>query len=226
MAKSSIPCLSTLPLHYIKFKKTKYIFGSSQDLGHNNKASSGYGSTATICAAMVERKTGKPFETIMTELLSNTLQIQMIHGKMPNGMQYHQFDEEQNKFVPQPAYNNDFAPYVSKFVVGGIHMTVEGMAQYIKYNLRAINDSNKFNIAEYQAPVTAAKGGLFLGGGNNNEPLNHGGATGASMAMLYVYPHSGFGYAVMQNCNRGQAGVANNELFGGLSKMHQAWNSI
>ena len=84
-----------------------------------------------------------------------------------------------------------------------------------------------FDVAQSQAPVSNfANGGLALGGGTNHEPLIHSGATYATCAMLYIYPHSGFGYAVMQNCNGGQAGVANSELFGELGKMHQAWNTI
>ena len=185
-------------------KKEKYQFNSSRNFKLENKGDHGYGSMCTIAAAMAERKTGKPFETIVTELLSDTLELQIKFGKLPNGMQFHYYDVDQEKFLPALGMNNDFALFASKNITGGIHCTVTGMAQFIKYNLRALDHSSVFNIGQYQTAVTdATKGGLFLGNGSNNEPLNHNGATGGSLADMHIYPHRGSGFGVMLSCSGG-----------------------
>jgi CubicO group peptidase (beta-lactamase class C family) len=217
----------------LSLKKKKYLFGSAKNLQYQNTATSGYGSTATICASMAERKTGKSWEQIMKELLVDPLgnKLQITHGPLPGGMQFHGYDPAAGKYTPFPPYNNDLAAYSSKFVVGGVHCTVSGMAQFIRYNLRAVNSSAIFDVAQYQMPVTnVARGGLFLGGGAQNEPLNHNGATGASLAQLYIYPHSGRGFSVMMNCGGGpagaDAGVAMGEMMQALQKIHTDWETI
>lgn len=208
-------------------KQEKYKYSAPQKFEYQNTATYGYGSTCTICVAMVERLTGKPFESIMVDLLSSPLQMQIKFGNLPNGMQMHFYDEGQGKYLPKLAYNNDFAPFDSKFVAGGIHCTVAGMAQFIRYNLRALDHAAIFDIAQYQAPVTdCAKGGLFLGGDLNPELLNHNGETDASFACLYIYPHSGYGYSVMQNCNGGPASEAIDEMFKEVKKIHQNWDNL
>lgn len=212
-------------------KKKKYQFNSTKNLAYQNKAKSGYGSTVTICTAMAERKMGKAWELIMTELLFNPVQLQITFGKLPDGMQFHHYDEPTGKYIPTPWMNNDLAPYSSKFMTGGIHCTVAGMAQFIRYNLRALNYAQVFDVAQYQAPVTdAAKGGLFLGGGTNGEPLNHNGATGSSLADLRIYHHSGRGFGVMMNCGGGpagaDAGTAMGEMLQELKNIHQDWETI
>lgn len=228
----NIPSLVYLRYLYtiLCMKEKKFQYNSAKNLGYQNKANSGYGSTSTICAAMAEKKTGKSWETITTELLSE-LQLQMIYGNFPNGMQMHHYDDSSGKYIPSSWQNTDMAPYNYKFMTGGIHCTVAGMAQYIKLNLRAVNTSQLFDVVQYQAPVTAAaKGGLFLGGGANNEPLNHNGATGSSLANMHVYSHSGYGFSVMTNCGGGPTGsnseAAVNELFSALQKIHKEWESI
>lgn len=216
-------------------KKEKYKFNSSRNFRLENKGDSGYGSMCTIAAAMVERKTGKPFETVVAELLSDTLQLQIKFGKLPNGMQFHYYDDAQDKYLPALNLNNDFAPFASKNITGGIHCTVTGMAQFIQYNLRALDHSSIFNVTQYQTPVTdAAKGGLFLGGGTNNEPLNHNGATGASLADMHIYHHSGRGFGVMMNCGGGPepdeetqaANRAQSEMMSEIKNMHNHWDDL
>ncbi|MRG43914.1 serine hydrolase [Chitinophaga sp. SYP-B3965] len=217
----------------LSLKKKKYLFNSPKNLGYQNTAKYGYGSTATICVSMAERKMGKNWEQIMNGLLADPLnnKLQITFGPLPGGMQYHGYDVALGKYTPYPTYNNDLAPYNSKFIVGGVHCTVGGMAQFIKYNLRAINSSAVFDVAQYQMPVTnVAKGGLFLGGGAQNEPLNHNGATGASLADLAIYPHSGRGFSVMMNCGGGPAGAdswaAMAEMMQELRNIHTNWEII
>lgn len=216
-------------------KKEKYKFNSSRNFKYENKADSGYGSMCTIAAAMIERRTGKPFETVTKELLSDTLQLQIKFGKLPNGMQFHYYDDAEGKYLPALNLNNDFSEFASKNITGGIHCTADGMAQFIKYNLRALNHSNIFSVAQYQAPVTdATKGGLFLGSGTNNEPLNHNGATGGSLADMHIYPHSGRGFGVMLSCGGGPepdgesqaADKAQSEMMNEIKDMHNNWNAL
>jgi CubicO group peptidase (beta-lactamase class C family) len=210
-------------------KNEKYIYGAAKNLGYQNKSRSGYGSTPVICVAMIERLMGKPFETIMADLLSGPLNgLHIKYGSLPNGMQQHKYDDASGKFVPQFEYNDDeFMPFISKFIVGGISCTVAAMAQYIRYNLRALNYATVFDVAQYQEPVTDfAKGGMLLGGGLNHEPLNHEGATEQCLALTYIFPYSGYGFAVMMNCNGGNAVAALNELIEETKKIHQNWDSI
>lgn len=212
-------------------KKKKFIYNSNKNLQYQNKAKSGYGSTITICTAMAERKMGRAWELIMTELLFDPLSLQITFGNLPNGMQFHHYDETMSKYVPSPWLNNDLAPYNSKFMTGGIHCTVAGMSQYIKYNLKTQNYSQVFDVNQYQMPVTdATKGGLFLGGGANNEPLNHNGATGSSLANLHIYHHSGRGFSVMMNCGGGPQGAdtwaAMDEMMQELKNIHNNWEQI
>jgi hypothetical protein len=211
-------------------KKKKYQFNSSTNFKYQNKKKSGYGSTVTIATAMAERKMGRAWELIITELLSNPLQLQITFGNLPDGMQLHYFDKTSNKYVPNPSLNNDLAPYNSKFMTGGVHCTVAGMAQFIKYNLRAQNFSKVFDLAQYQTPVTNAdKGGLFLGSEPNNEPLNHNGATGSSLADLDIYPHSGRGFSVMMNCGGDKDDAtwdAIKEMMQELKNIQKDWETI
>lgn len=208
-------------------KKEKYKFNSSRNFKLENKGDSGYGSMCTIAAAMVERKTGKPFETIVQELLSDTLELQIKFGKLPNGMQFHFYDEAQDKYVPAPNMVNDFQLFASKNITGGIHCTVTGMAQFIKYNLRALDHSSIFSIGQYQTAVTdATRGGLFLGSGTNNEPLNHNGATGGSLADMDIYPHSGRGFGVMLSSGGGASEAAQAEMMSEIKDMHRNWDEL
>ncbi|MGN7724163.1 serine hydrolase domain-containing protein [Chitinophaga sp. 22620] len=216
----------------LSLKKKKYKFNSSTNLGYQSKAKAGYGATATICAAMAERKTGKPWEQIMKELKASPLggRLHMINGSLPNGMQLHTYDAASGLFIPLPDYN-DIAPYDSKFVVGGIQCTVDGMAQFIRYNLRAVDSSAVFDIEQYQQPVTVAtRGGLFLGGEAKNEPLNHNGATGGSLASMYIYHHSGRGFAAMMNCGGGPSDApfrsAIGEMIQAMQEIHRNWDTI
>lgn len=217
----------------LSLKKKKFQFNSSTNLGYQNKANYGYGATATICAAMAERKTGKSWEEIMKELMASTFNgtFHMIYGNLPNGMQFHGYDPASGLFIVLPTYNNDLTPYNSKFVVGGIHCTVGGMAQFIRYNLRAVNSSSILDIEQYQKPVTAAaRGGLFLGGGPKNEPLNHNGATGGSLASLQIYHHSGRGFSAMMNCGGGPQNAsyraALGEMMQELHNIHRDWDDL
>ncbi len=216
-------------------KKEKYEFNSSRGFKYENKGDSGYGSMVTICAAMVERLTGKPFEAIVTELLSDTLELEIKFGKLPNGMQFHYYDDAEGKWLPALNLSNDFSPFAAKNITGGMHCTATGMGQFIKYNLRALDHSGIFNIAHYQAPVTdAAKGGLYLGSGTNNEPLNHSGATGGSLANVHIYPHSGRGFGVMLSSGGGPepdeekqaANKAQKEMMLQIKDMHDNWEGI
>ena len=217
----------------LSLKKKKYQFGSTKNLGYQNKGNAGYGATATICAAMAERRTGRSWEQIMKELMASPFNgaLQMIFGKLPNGMQFHTYDAAGGSFVPLPYHNNDLAPYNSKFVVGGIHCTVGGMAQFIRYNLRAVNSSTIFDIEQYQKPVTSvARGGLFLGGEAKMEPLNHNGATDGSQASLLIYHHSGRGFSAMMNCGGGPPDApytaALGEMMQELRNIHRDWETI
>jgi CubicO group peptidase (beta-lactamase class C family) len=208
-------------------KKEKYKFNSSRNFKFENTGRSGYGSMCTIAAAMVERKTGKPFETVVNELLSDTLDLQIKFGKLPNGMQFHSYDDAQDKYVPAPHMVNDFQLFASKNITGGIHVTVTGMAQFIKYNLRALDHSNIFSVSQYQTPVTdATRGGLFLGGGSNNEPLNHNGATGASLADMHIYHQSGRGFGVMLSSGGGASDQAQADMMREIKDIHANWNSL
>ncbi|WP_410971714.1 hypothetical protein, partial [Salmonella sp. SAL4437] len=83
----------------------RYRFHKTRNLKYENKSDSGYGSTVTICVAMIERLTGKTWETVMTELLTNTLQLQMKFGRLPNGMEFHPYNDAQGKYLPDPTYN-------------------------------------------------------------------------------------------------------------------------
>jgi CubicO group peptidase (beta-lactamase class C family) len=213
-------------------KKRKYKLGSTKNDGYDNVARSGYGSTITIATAMAERKLGRAWELIMTELLFDPLPMGVIFGNLPDGMQLHHFDQSSGTYKPTPWLNNDLTPYNAKFMTGAMHCTVDGMAQYIKYNLRALNYAQAFDVAQYQAPVTdAAKGGLFLGGGAQHEPLNHFGATGSSLAGLYIYQHTGYGIAVMMNGGGGDRAIDNSwkaidEMMQELQSIHSNWATI
>lgn len=187
-------------------KKKKYKYAQAHNLGYSNTHGSGYSSSVTIVTAMAERKLGRAWELIMTELLIDPLPMQMMFGPVPNGMQHHSYDAENAKFVPNASFTNALSAYSSKFMTGGIHCTVEGMAQYIKYNLRNLSYGQAFHVADYQKPVgNVAQGGLLLGGGANNEPLSHWGGTSGSQSCVYIYPHGGAGYAAMVSCSADEA---------------------
>ena len=208
-------------------KKKKYKYKQTDDLGYNNKHATGYSSSVTIATAMAERKLGRAWELIMTELLFHPLPMEMRFGAVPNGMQHHSHDTGSGKFVPNPSFTNTLSNYSSKFMTGAIHCTVEGMAQYIRYNIRALTYGQAFDVTAYQKPVTnAAQGGLFLNtGANNNEPLWHVGTTGGSRAVLNVYPHTGAGYAVMMNCVDGNSQAAMDDMSKALADIYKNWNT-
>ena len=212
-------------------KKTKYTYNSTRNFKYLNKTGSGYTSASTICACMVEKLMNKPWETIITDLLANTAPMQMIYGKLPNGMQLHAYNEATGKYEPNPVFQNDFAAFNSKFMTGGMHCTVDGMAQYIKYNLEALNYSHIFDVVAYHKPVTeAAQGGLFLGYNANKEPLNHNGATGSSLADLDIWHKAGRGFAVMLNSGGGPEGAAatnaQSKMMQALKNIHNEWDTI
>jgi CubicO group peptidase (beta-lactamase class C family) len=220
----------------LSMKKKQFVFGSPHNDGYKNTAPSGYGSASVIIAAMIERRLGKPFETVMDELLAGPLPMKIKHGNLPNGMQYHSYDTATSKYAVWSMPNNSFAPFTSKFTVGGIHCTVEGMAQYLKYNIRALDHSSKFDVLAYQQPIADwAQGGLALGGGANHEPLNHKGETGGSLALVYVYPTGGRGFCVMLNADHGPvpgkpngnaADSALSELFAKIQDIDKNWSSM
>ncbi|MCA1677646.1 MAG: serine hydrolase, partial [Actinobacteria bacterium] len=89
----------------LSMKKQKYHFGSAHNTGYYNKAVSGYGSTVTICVAMVERLTGKPFETTMTDLLASTIPMEIKYGNLPHGMKLHSYDATKGSYVPTTQSN-------------------------------------------------------------------------------------------------------------------------
>lgn len=217
----------------LSLKKKKYQYGSNVNMGYQNKAHSGYGATVTICAAMAERRTGKTWEQLMDEVLAGPLQGQfkVKYGNLTNGAQFHYYDGATGKYVPNPGLDTALMPYSSKFPTGGIHCTVGGMAQYIRYNLPALDHSQIFDIQQYQTPVTdAAKGGLILSAGTPEFHLWHTGATGSSLAAMRIYPAGGRGVAVMMNCGGGPEGADANTALGilleKLEEVHKKWETI
>jgi hypothetical protein len=111
------------------------------------------------------------------------------------------------------------------------------MAQYLKYNIGALDHSSKFDVLAYQQPIAPdwAQGGLLLGGGANHEPLNHKGETNGSIALVYVYPTGGRGFCVMLNANHGPvpgkpngnaADSAMSELFAKIEDIDKNWSSM
>ena len=217
----------------LSMKKKKYQYHSTQNMGYQNQGVSGYGATVTICAAMAERKTGKIWEQLMDELLAGPLQGQfnIKYGNLSNGAQYHYFNSSTNKYVPNPAMDTPLAPYSSKFPTGGIHCTVGGMAQYIRYNLPALNYTQIFDVQQYLQPVTdVAKGGLLVSGGSVNKHFWHTGSTGSSLAVIRIYAEGGRGVAVMMNCGGGpkdaDTNTAQNKLLEKLEEIHKNWDTI
>lgn len=217
----------------LSLKKKKYLYNSNQNMGYKNKGASGYGATVTICAAMAERKTGKTWEQLMDEVLAGPLQNQLKikYGNLTNGAQFHKYDSGTGKYVPNPLLDTPLMPYSSKFPTGGIHCTVGGMAQYIRYNLPALNHAQIFDIQQYHAQVSdVAKGGLMISPGTANKHLWHTGATGSSLAAMRIYAAGGRGVAVMMNCGGGPAGAdastAQGELLEKLEEIHKNWEVI
>jgi D-alanyl-D-alanine carboxypeptidase len=213
-------------------KKARFTYGASRNLRYENKGNSGYTSCSTICAAMLERKTGKSFETLMDDVLQRDLAMPIRRGRLPAGMQYHRWDDGQRAFATLPHMNNDFANYGPKFMTGGIHATTQGMAAFIKYNLRALDHSAVFDVEDYQRRVTdAARGGLFLNPNDpHHEPFWHSGETKGSTATVHIHPHAGWGYAVMQSCAAGPvrndvnlSWRALNAMNDALREMHANW---
>ncbi|UOE43388.1 serine hydrolase domain-containing protein [Agromyces larvae] len=212
----------------LNLKKERFHYGAAQSFHYDTKFLSGYGSTATTCASMVERLSGKPFEQLFDELLP-VHDVDMRYGPLPGAMQFHTFDLPTSAYRPLPHYNNDFSHWLSKFVVGGIHLSVGGMAAFIRHNLRAVDSSAVFDVAAYQTKVTdATQGGLYGGGGTGPgaPALNHSGATEGSIAVVYIHAHDGYGYAVMQNNAGGPSGDAQLAMVKHLRKMHDDWATI
>lgn len=213
----------------LSMKKKKYLYNSTQDMGYQNQATSGYGATVTICTAMAERKTGKVWEQLMDEVLAGPLQglFHIKYGNLTNGAQFHNFNSQTQKYVPNTSMDTSLMPYSSKFPTGGIHCTVGGMAQYIRYNLPAIDYTQLFDVQQYHETVTtAAKGGLAVSGNQ----FWHTGATGSSLAVIRIYAEAGRGVAVMMNCGGGPEGADANtaqfELLEKLEEIHKNWDTI
>ncbi len=208
-------------------KKKKYQFGSNQDLGYKNRHVSGYGAGAVVAAAMAERTTGKAWEELLDEIKTSTLGTAMAikYGSLPAGVKFHKYDAGSGKYILNDDINNSLLNYSSKFPVGGMHATVSGMAQYIRYNLPAIDHAAIFDINAYHKPVTdATQGGLATGSGTYGAHLWHTGATGGSMATMRIYTTQGRGIAAMSNCN-GDKNVAG-LLLEELEKIHRDWELI
>ncbi|SFD07443.1 CubicO group peptidase, beta-lactamase class C family [Chitinophaga sp. CF118] len=216
----------------LSMKKKKYQYHSTLNMGYQNQHVSGYGATVTICAAMAERKTGKVWEQLMDELLAGPLQGQfnIKYGNLSNGAQFHYYNGQ--KYVPNPNLDTPLMRYSSKFPTGDIHCTVGGMAQYIRYNLPALNYTQLFDVQQYHEPVTdAAKGGLVLSGGPvEKQHFWHTGSTGSSLAVVRIYAAAGRGVAVMMNCGGGpkdaDANTAQSELLEKLEEINKNWDTI
>ena len=231
-------------------KQPKFIFNSLHNNGFQNTESSGYGSSAVIAAAMVERRAGKPFEQLMTELLASTIPMQIRYGPPPNGMQLHNWAN--GKYVVwmqgnKPFANGPFASFQPKFLTGTISCTVQGMAQFIRYNLNVLANLAMFDLAAYHQQVTSpaptggtvatnvTQGGLALSLGQTaNEPYWHNGQLGGTNAWMEVYPSAGHGLAVMVNADGGPdptgstdppdgAEAAMNELRDELRALNASW---
>jgi CubicO group peptidase (beta-lactamase class C family) len=229
----------------LSLKQQKFTFNSAHNTGYYNKAVSGYGSTAVIAAAMLERRAGKPFEQLMNELLTNTIPMQIRYGPPPPAndvaayMQLHNWDSNSGKYVVwmlgnAPFATGPFAPFQPKFLTGTMSCTVAGMAQFIKYNLTALANPAMFDLAGYHKSVTVndTQGGIgCLGGG---EPYWHTGEIGGAYAAMEVYA-SGHGLAVMVNANGGpdptapdpnkgnRVVAAANELYNQLKQWQLNW---
>ena len=212
----------------LSMKKKKYQYNSTQNKGYQNQSGSGYGATVTICTAMAERKTGKVWEQLMDEILAGHLQgkLNIKYGNLSNGAQFHQFTGGTPKYKPNPNLDTALMPYSPKFPTGGIHCTVAGISQYIRYNLPALDYSQLFDVQQYQQQVTgSAKGGLGVSNGAETQ-LWHTGETSSSLAAIRIYPQSGRGVAVMMNCGGTEAKAAQYELLAQLEEINKNWDTI
>jgi CubicO group peptidase (beta-lactamase class C family) len=213
----------------LSLKQQKFMFNQAHNDSYDNKAVSGYGSSAVIAAAMCERRAGKPFEQLMNELLTNTIPMQICYGLPPRAdeeavyMQMHDWDPTSGTYVvcrfgqkpaatgqvapfpvqPAPIATGPFAPFQPKFLTGTMSCTVDGMAQFIKYNLNALANPAMFDLAAYHKQVTVydTQGGIALSGGG--EPYWHSGENPGANAWMEVYPSGGHGLAVMVNAESG-----------------------
>lgn len=211
-------------------KQDKYLYNSTTDLKYKNKAGFGYGSTCTICTSMAEKLMNKPWEKIINEIMLNHAPMQWIFGNLPNNVQLHMYNAANGKFVANLGANNPFAPWHSKFMTGAMHCTVHGMAQYIKYNMPAMNYTGVFNVNDYlKAPGNYAQGGLQRVGSGNNVAYWHNGGAGSSYAEVSIYPTLGYGFSVMTNSGGGPAGAkaenAAQQLMQKLKTIIQNWEN-
>ena len=82
----------------LSIKDEPFVLDGTKNLHRENTQPSGYGSTATIVAAMAERKTGKAFETLFDEVKS-ALGFDIRRYGLTNGMQLHSWDVAAGKYV-------------------------------------------------------------------------------------------------------------------------------
>ena len=204
----------------LSIKDEPFVLGGTKNLHRENTQQSGYGSTATIVAAMAERKTGKAFETLFDEVKS-ALGFDIRRYGLTNGMQLHKWDEAAGKYVKSTWHTDPWTQFHPKFVVGNMSLSVGGMADYLSYNLKPPASVPSVDIAGYQTPIAnCTYGGLYKSGST----LSHDGATGVSKADLRINPAGGYGYAVMFNC--GDIDNATNALRNAVASMHTNWASI
>lgn len=205
----------------LSIKDEPFVLDGTKNLHRENTQPSGYGSTATIVAAMAERKTGKAFETLFDEVKSS-LGFDIRRYGLTNGMQLHSWDAAAGKYVKSPWHTDTWTQFHPKFVVGNMSLSVGGMADYLSYNLKPPANVPKVDIAGYQTPIAnCTHGGLYKSGST----LSHDGSTGVSRADLRINPAGGYGYAVMFNSGDVDAG-ATNALRSAVASMHTNWASI
>ena len=181
----------------LSIKDEPFVLDGTKNLHRENTRPNEDSDTATIVAAMAERKTGKAFETLFDEVKSS-LGFDIRRYGLTNGMQLHSWDAAAGKYVKiAVAHRTRRTPtFHPKFIIGDMSLSVGGMADYLSYNLKPPANVPKVDIAGYQSPIAnCTHGGLYKSGST----LSHDGSTGVSGADLHINPAGGYGYAVMFN---------------------------
>lgn len=198
--------------------------GATSPVGEHVYSNAGYG----LAAAMVERATGKSWESLMQEQLFKPIGIKSggfgwaarTHPNEPWG---HQGGDP--GFIPHsPNDKYQLTPYIAP--AGDIHLSVIDLGRYAQLHLAGLNGQAKLlkptTFEKLHKPI-----GEYALGWNAQEikglpASTHSGSAGTFYAGVIVYPKKDIAIVIAINASGKGVNEARNKLFGMLLRKYKA----
>ena len=198
--------------------------GATSPVGEHVYSNAGYG----LAAAMVERATGKSWESLMKNLLFNPIGAKSggfgwaarIHSNEPWG---HQGGDP--RFIPHsPLDKYQLTPYIAP--AGDIHLNIIDFGRYAQLHLAGLNGQAKLlktvTFEKLHKPI-----GEYALGWNAQiikglPASTHSGSAGTFYAGIMVYPKKNIAVVIAINASGKGVNEARNKLYGLLLRKYKA----